>query len=393
MGDGAVREESGRAGEPVPLVDLRAAHAEVADEVSEGWDRVLATGGFHKGPEVAAFEEEFAAFSSAGTCVGAGNGTDALEMALRALDLPPGGGVVLPANTFVATAEAVVRAGLRPVLVDVDDDCLLTDPERVREVLEKAPGPGGGGRGERVVALMPVHLNGQMAPMDPLLALADAYGVPVVEDAAQAQGARQHGRSAGSLGRLAGTSFYAGKNLGAYGDGGAVLTSDPALGRAVRLLGDHGSEHKYVHETFGFNSRLDALQAVVLRAKLKRLPAWNAARRAAAARYDEMLADKEGAGLPRTLPGNEHVWHLYAVRVPRRDDVLTRLRGAGIGAAVHYPVPVHLQPAFASLGHKAGDFPVAERAAGRLLTLPLYPQITAEQQTRVVEALTEALAF
>lgn len=223
MGDGAVREESGRAGEPVPLVDLRAAHAEVADEVSEGWDRVLATGGFHKGPEVAAFEEEFAAFSSAGTCVGAGNGTDALEMALRALDLPPGGGVVLPANTFVATAEAVVRAGLRPVLVDVDDDCLLTDPERVREVLEKAPGPGGGGRGERVVALMPVHLNGQMAPMDPLLALADAYGVPVVEDAAQAQGARQHGRSAGSLGRLAGTSFYAGKNLGAYGDRKSVV--------------------------------------------------------------------------------------------------------------------------------------------------------------------------
>lgn len=377
----------GPATDRVPLVDLRAAHAEVAEEVREGWDRVLATGGFHKGPEVAAFEAEFAAFSSAGICVGAGNGTDALEMALRALDLPPGGGVVCPANTFVATAEAVVRAGLRPVLVDVDDQHLLMDPARVREALEADRG---------IAALLPVHLNGQMAPMRPLLGLADEYGgLPVVEDAAQAQGARQDGRCAGSVGRLAATSFYAGKNLGAYGDGGAVLTSDPALGRAVRLMGDHGSERKYVHETFGFNSRLDALQAVVLRAKLKRLPAWNEARRAAAARYGELLAGVgvEEAEPPRTLPGNEHVWHLYAVRlrVPRRDEVLARLQEAGIGAGVHYPVPVHLQPAFASLGHRAGDFPVAERAADRLLTLPLFPQITGAQQERVVETLAKSL--
>ncbi|MFB7668976.1 DegT/DnrJ/EryC1/StrS family aminotransferase [Kitasatospora sp. NPDC056138] len=362
----------------IPLVDLQAAHAEVAEEVREGFDRVLATGAYIKGPDVAAFEAEYAEFSGVRHAVGTANGTDALELALRALRLAPGAGVVLPANTFVATAEAVVRAGLRPVLVDVDPEHLLIDPALAAEAL-----PG-------VAALVPVHLNGQLAPMQPLLDVAD--GRPVIEDGAQSQGARQHGRVSGSWGRISATSFYPGKNLGAYGDAGAVVTDDEELAGAVRLIGDHGSGRKYVHETFGFNSRLDTLQAVVLRAKLRRLPGWNEARRAAAARYDELLGGFDRISLPRTLPGNEHVWHLYAVRVERgRDEVLAELQAAGIGAGIHYPVPVHLQPAFRGLGYAEGSFPVTERAAGEILTLPLFPQITEDQQTRVAEALAKAL--
>lgn len=384
---------------PIPLVDLRAAHAEVAEEVQEGIDRVLATGAYIKGPEVAAFEQEYAEFSGTRHCVGTANGTDAVELALRALELPEGGAVVLPANTFVATAEAVVRAGLRPFLVDADPDHLLIDPTGVAEALAADGGAvaaaGGDGRPGRISALLPVHLGGQLAPMQPLLDLAAEYGLPVVEDAAQSQGATQHGRPSGSWGRAAATSFYPGKNLGAYGDAGAVTTSHDAVAHAVRLIGDHGSARKYLHERFGFNSRMDALQAVVLRAKLRRLPAWNAARRAAAARYDALLADLDGVTLPRTLPGNEHVWHLYAVRIGggrSRDAVLAALQAAGIGAGVHYPVPVHLQPAFRFLGHDEGAFPVAEQAARELLTLPLYPQITEAQQTRVAETLAKALA-
>ncbi|MFK0190372.1 DegT/DnrJ/EryC1/StrS family aminotransferase [Kitasatospora sp. NPDC090308] len=362
----------------IPLVDLHAAHAEIADEVRAGFDAVLASGAYIKGPDVAAFEREYAAFCGTAHAVGTANGTDAIEMALRALELEPGGGVVLPANTFVASAEAVVRAGLRPVLVDVDEEHLLIDVEQAAA------------RAADAVALLPVHLNGQLAPMEALLAAAD--GRPVVEDGAQSQGATRHGRPAGSWGRISATSFYPGKNLGAYGDAGAVVTDDAELARAVRLLGDHGSDRKYVHERFGFNSRMDTLQAVVLRAKLRRLPAWNEARRAAAERYDKLLGGLDGLTLPRTLPGNAHVWHLYAVRVERdRDGVLAALREAGIGAGVHYPVPVHLQPAFRHLGHPEGAFPVTERAAGQLLTLPLFPQLTEVQQTRVAETLAAAL--
>jgi dTDP-4-amino-4,6-dideoxygalactose transaminase len=238
---------------------------------------------------------------------------------------------------------------------------------------------------------VPVHLYGQCAPLEQLPAVVAERGIAVVEDAAQAQGARRFGRSAGTLGAIAGTSFYPGKNLGAYGDAGAVLTDDAGLARSSRLMGAHGSEVKYQHTAFGFNSRLDTLQAVVLRAKLARLAAWNEQRREAADRYAQLLGGVAGVRLPVTLPGNEHVWHLYVVRVDDRDEVLRRLQADGVGAGIHYPVPVHLQPALESLGLTRGAFPVSETSAGQILSLPIYPGITAAQQERVAQALARAV--
>jgi dTDP-4-amino-4,6-dideoxygalactose transaminase len=266
------------------------------------------------------------------------------------------------------------------VLVDCDPVHHLIDSERVTARL-----------GLRTRAVIPVHLYGQMAPLEALAELLRGRDITVVEDAAQAQGARRHGRVAGGVGAIAGTSFYPGKNLGAYGDGGAVLTASDDLARRARALRNYGSEVKYAHPEIGFNSRLDTLQAVVLRAKLRRLAAWNAARRAAAERYDRLLAGVRGVTLPATLAGNEHVWHLYVVRVPDRDRVLARLAEAGIGAGIHYPVPLHLQGAFAGLGHRRGDFPAAEAAAAEVLSLPIFPHITPEQQERVASTLAAAV--
>ncbi|PWW21383.1 dTDP-4-amino-4,6-dideoxygalactose transaminase [Geodermatophilus normandii] len=364
----------------VPLVDLGIQRDRVAGEVAEGFARVLATTAFVQGPDVAAFEEEFAAFTGRAHCVGVGNGTDALEFALRAAGVGPGDPVALPANTFVASAEAVLRAGARPVPVDVDDEHLLLDPRALEAVAGECR------------AVLPVHLFGQMAPMTEIAEVAGRHGLVVVEDAAQAQGATHRGVPMGGWGTAAGTSFYPGKNLGAYGDAGAVTTDDPGVARTVRLLANHGSEVKYQHPVLGFNSRLDTLQAVVLRAKLHRLAGWNAERVAAAERYAELLAGIPGVRLPSAAPGNAHVWHLYVVRVPDRDAVLADLDAAGIGAGVHYPVPVHLTGALAPAGHGPGDFPVAERAAGEILSLPLFPGITPAQQERVAEALATAVA-
>jgi dTDP-4-amino-4,6-dideoxygalactose transaminase len=364
----------------IPLVDLRAAHAQVAAEIEAGFEEVMSSTAFIKGEVAAAFEREYAAFTGVAHCVGVANGTDALELALRAAEVPAGAEVIMPANTFVATAEAVVRAGARPAFADVDPDYLLLDPGGLEAALSQQTG-----------AVVPVHLFGQMAPMAAIADLTGRRGTVIIEDAAQAHGATQSGRPAGSFGLLAGVSFYPGKNLGAYGDAGAVLTESAEHARRIRLLGDHGSERRYEHLTIGFNSRLDALQAVVLRAKLRRLAAGNQARRQAASRYTELLADLPEVILPRIVPGNEHVWHLYAIRVPRRDDVLRCLNDEGIGAGIHYPVPVHLQPAFRHLGYGPGDFPVAEAAARQLLSLPLYPQITQEQQVRVADAVRRAL--
>lgn len=368
----------------IPLVDLKAAHAEVADALRAGFDRVLADTAFIGGEEVRAFEREYAAFAGVGHCVGVANGTDALELALRASGVGVGDEVVLPANTFIATAGAVARIGAKPVPADCLPDTLLLDPQAALDAVTRA-----------TRAVVPVHLYGQCADTDGLAAQLPPY-VRIVEDAAQSQGASREGRTPGS-GGIAATSFYPGKNLGAYGDAGAVVTDDEEAADLVRALANHGGVAKYVHDVAGFNSRLDGLQAVVLRAKLARLAEGNEARRAAAARYDGLLGDLAATGrltLPVTAPGNVHVWHLYVVRVSGaadRDAVVGKLNAEGIGAGVHYPAPVHLTPAFAHLGHGRGAFPHAELAADRMLSLPLFPQITAAQQQRVVDVLSAAL--
>ncbi len=364
----------------VPLVDLGAQHREIAGEVGAGFAEVLSETSFIQGKPVTTFEDEYARFVGAGHCIGVANGTDALEIALRALDIGAGHEVILPANTFVATAEAVVRAGATPVLVDVDPAHLLIDADQALAAISP-----------RTRAIVPVHLYGQAAPIERLRPAVDA-GIAVVEDAAQSQGARRHGRSTGTLGVAAGTSFYPGKNLGAYGDAGAVVTDSAEVARRARRIANHGSETRYQHAEFGFNSRLDTLQAVVLSAKLARLSAWNEARRAVADRYSRLLADADGVRLPSTIEGNEHVWHLYVVRVPERDRVLGQMHAAGVSAAVHYPVPVHLQGAFADLGLSRGAMPVSEAAAEEILSLPIGPHVTAEQQEYVAAVLRAAIS-
>ncbi len=364
----------------IPLVDLAAQQAEIADEVRAGLDEVFASTAFVGGPAVARFEAAYAGYVEVEHVIGVANGTDALELALRAAGVRPGGEVIVPANTFIATAEAASRIGAVPVPVDVDPVHLLMDPAAVRAAV-----------GPRTEAIVPVHLFGQVAPVEEIGKIAADAGVPMVEDAAQSQGARRHGRAAGSFGLVAGTSFYPGKNLGAAGDAGAVLTSDADVARQVRVLAAHGSARKYDHEVVGFNSRLDTVQAVVLEAKLRRLDGWNAARRAAAARYADLLAGLDGVRLPMSMEGNEDVWHLYVVQVEDRDRVLAALHGAGIGAGIHYPTPIHLTGAYASLGYGEGAFPVAEAAAGRILSLPMYPHLTGVAQEEVAEALVAGL--
>ena len=366
---------------PIPPVDLAIQHAEIAEEVEQGWAAVLAKTAFVGGPQVAEFERAYAEFCGASHCVGVANGTDALELALRAVGVGPGDECVLPTNSFIATAEAVVRAGGTPVFVDCDPDSFLIDTKAATAAIT-----------ERTKAVLPVHLYGQVAPVEELRAVCDEQGVFLIEDAAQSQGARRNGAVSGSLGHLAGTSFYPGKNLGAYGDGGAVTTSDADLAGKVRLLSQHGSVERYVHSALGFNSRLDTLQAVVLSAKLRRLTDWNAARNAAADYYTELLSGVAGVRTPVTLPGNEHVWHLYVVRVAERDRVVEAVRAQGVGAAIHYPTPIHLAAPFADPALGKGAFPNAEQVSGEILSLPIYPGITRTQQERVVEVLTGELA-
>jgi dTDP-4-amino-4,6-dideoxygalactose transaminase len=362
----------------IPLVDLAAQHRQVAEEVAAGWAQVLERTAFVGGPQVAAFEREYADYLGINHCVGVGSGTDALELALRAAGVGPGDECVLPANTFIATAEAVARAGATPVLVDCALETGLIDPSGVADAI-----------GPRTRAVLPVHLFGQVAPVELIRPLAG--GAYVIEDAAQSQGARRHGAVAGTLGDAAATSFYPGKNLGAYGDAGAVMTGDDDFARQIRLLRDHGSERRYEHPVLGFNSRLDTLQAVVLSAKLRRLDGWNDDRRKAAERYHELLAQLPSVGRPVVADGNEPVWHLYVVLVPDRDRVLRSLQQAGIGAGIHYPTPIHRTGAFADLGYRPGAFPNSELRAARQLSLPIFPEITAAQQEHVVEVLAACL--
>ena len=377
-------DDSGALEAPVPLVDLQAAHAEVDSEVREGFDRVLSTGAFVLGPEVTAFEQEYAAFSGTQHCIGVSSGTDALELALRAGGIGPGDEVIVPVNTFIATAAAVSRAGATPVFVDCDPEHLLIDPTCIEAKLTA-----------RTRAVLPVHLYGQVAPMDAISEIASDRELLVFEDNAQSQGARQGGQISGTFGLAAATSFYPGKNLGAYGDAGAIVTNDDAIASTLRAARNYGSEIKYEHPIVGFNCRLDSLQAVVLRAKLTRLAQWNELRRAAAARYDELLGELDSIRAVSCRPGNDHVYHLFVVRVldgeERRAEVLSKLHANGIGAGLHYPAPLHLTGAYADSQFPRGSFPVAEAAADCILSLPLFPQISVQQQERVARELRMAL--
>jgi dTDP-4-amino-4,6-dideoxygalactose transaminase len=365
---------------PVPLVDLRIQNDEVSADVRDALDEVCASGAFVLGPQVRTFEEEYAAFCDVDHVVGVGNGTDALVLALRGAGIGPGDEVIVPANTFVATAEAVALVGADLALVDCTDDFLIDTDALARRATQ------------RTRAVIGVDLYGQVAPFEAIHA-AVGDDVVIVEDAAQSQGASRFARPAGSFGHVSATSFYPGKNLGAYGDAGAVATDDEEIADRIRALRNHGGVNKYEHLLVGTNSRLDSMQAAVLSIKLRRLTAWNAQRVEAARRYDALLADVPGVVAPRTLEGNQHVWHLYIVRVAERDRVLAELNAAGIGAGIHYPSPVHLLPAFAGLGLGQGSFPVAEAIAGEILSLPMYPGITAEQQERVAAALSAAVAL
>ncbi|MHC3000579.1 erythromycin biosynthesis sensory transduction protein eryC1 [Microbacterium sp. HJ5] len=365
---------------PVPFLDLAAQQAEVADEVIAVWRDQLTAASFIGGPEVEAFEHEYAEYIGVEHVVGVSNGTDALELAYRSIGVGPGDEIIMPANTFIATAEAASRIGAVPVFVDVDDDHLLIDPEAVEAAITS-----------RTKVITPVHLFGQTAPMERITPIADKYGLDVVEDAAQSQGASGSAGRAGALGRVAATSFYPGKNLGAAGDAGAVMTDDPDVAAQVRKLACHGSSTKYVHASIGMNARLDAVQAAVLRAKLRRLDTWNAARCEAARRYGELLEGIDGVRLPAVRPGNEDVWHLYVIRVDGRDRVVTQLGAADIGVGIHYPTPVHLTAAYSRLGHSRGEFPVAEKAAGEILSLPMFPHLTRDHLQAVANALQNAV--
>ncbi len=366
---------------PIPLLDLGKQHAPLADQILADVAREVADSAFVLSPKVTEFENRFAEFSGASHCVGLANGTDALELLLRAAGISRGDEVIVPANTFIATAHSVLRAGADLRIVDCDPDHFLMDTE---DVLRKIT--------PRTRAVIAVHLYGQMAPMEELIPLLEERGIALFEDCAQAHGASRLGRGVATWGVGGAFSFYPGKNLGAWGDGGAAVTNSEFMARRLRCLGNHGLTAKHRHDEVGFNSRLDSIQAIVLAAKLKFLDRWNGARAEAANRYFDLLKDVEGVQLPATLAGNKHVWHLFVVRVQRRDEVLDHLREVGIGAQVHYPVPIHLQHSLNFLGHRAADFPNAEQGAGEILSLPLFPEITAEQQQIVAEALAMATA-
>jgi len=360
----------------VPFVDLAAQYRAVKDEVDGAMRRVMLRCDFVLGDEVTRFEEEFAAYCGAEHCVGVGNGTDAIHLSCRAAGIGAGDEVIVPAFTFVATALGVSLAGARPVLVDVCPETGLIDAAEVAAAITP-----------RTKAIIPVHIFGQCAPMTPILELAWEHGLIVIEDAAQAHGATHFGHRAGSLGDMACFSFYPSKNLGAYGDGGAVTTSSPQFAERLRLLRNWGSIHKYHHEHAGMNSRLDTLQAAVLRAKLAHLDAWNERRRRAATRYIERLADRSDLELPFVAEGNEHVYHLFVVQCDDRDERLARLAEAGVQGGVHYPFAVHHLGAYAWLGQGDGSYPGAERMAARCLSLPMFAELTDRQIDRVVEAL------
>lgn len=365
----------------VPFVDLCAQARELRDEYHEVFESVSSRAAYTLGPECAEFEAAFAGFCGTECCAGVSSGTDALRLALQAAGVGPGDEVIVPVNTFIATAEAVSHAGATPVFVDCLPDTANIDPAAIEQRVTP-----------RTKAILPVHLYGQPADMDAIGAIAERRGLVVVEDACQAHGARYKGRLCGSFGITAAFSFYPGKNLGALGDGGAVVTSDRVADERVKRLRNHGQQDKYTHAEIGYCNRLHNLQAGFLLKKLTRLEAWNAARRVAAALYAERLAGIAALEPVAILDDVVPVFHLYVVQVAVRDAMRETLLSEGIETGIHYPVPLHLQPAYAHLGHGRGDFPVAEAMADRILSLPMFPQITEEQIDHVTERLDAALA-
>ena len=361
----------------VPFLDLKAPHEELRAELEAASRRVVESGWFIMGPECEAFEAEFAAYCGARHCVGVGNGLEALHLILRAMGIGEGDEVIVPSNTYIATWLAVSYAGATPVPVEPDPLTHNLDPARVEEAVTP-----------RTRAVMPVHLYGQTADMDAINEVAARRGLRVVEDAAQAHGALYKGRRAGALADAAGFSFYPGKNLGALGDAGAVVTDDADLAERVRLLRNYGSRVKYEHEERGYNSRLDELQAALLRAKLPVLDEWNARRRRVAAAYLQQLEGVAGLVLPHVPEWAEPAWHLFVVRSRERARLQAHLSGAGVGTLIHYPKPPHMQPAYREAGHRAGDFPLAERLAGEVLSLPMGPHVPAEAVDYVVSQLS-----
>jgi dTDP-4-amino-4,6-dideoxygalactose transaminase len=359
----------------VPLVDLSAQYQLIRGEVMQAIEDVLDSMHLFLGPQLRAFEDEFAAYCGARYCVGVANGTDALHLALRAAGIGQGDEVVTVAHTFFATAEAIVMAGATPVFVDIDPDTYLMDVTQVEARLTP-----------RTRAIMPVHLYGQMVDMDPLMDIAARHNLVVIEDAAEAHGAEYRGRRAGAVGHLGCFSFYYSKNLGAYGESGAVTTSDPELAERLRRLRDHGSTERYQHEEYGFNSRMDELQAAVLRVKLRYLEKWNFLRQEHAASYAQHLANT-GLVLPSVGPDRTHIWYVYVVASPERDALREKLTAADVGTGIHFPIPIHLQPASKTLGYVAGDLPNTERVAREVLSIPMYAELRPEQIDWVVNAI------
>jgi dTDP-4-amino-4,6-dideoxygalactose transaminase len=364
---------------PVPFLDLRSQLALLRDEIDAAIDRVVDSCGFILGEDVRAFEAEFATYCGVRHALGVDSGTSALHLILRGLGIGPGDEVILPPNSFVATAEAVSLAGARPVFADVDPRTQLLDPERV----EAAIGP-------RTRAVIVVHLFGRTADLEAFKALTDRRGLHLIEDACQAHGARYQGRHVGGTGVAAAFSFYPGKNLGAFGDGGAITTSDDALWEALVQMHDHGQRRKYDHQRIGCTGRLDSLQAAVLRVKLRHLDSWNAARRRAAERYSQLLSDSEFRTPAPLRPGEDHVYHLYVVEHHNRSAVAQALQENRIGFGLHYPVPIHRTGAYAHLGLGPGTYPVSEKLADEILSLPMYPELTDAHIEHVCSVLTRS---
>jgi dTDP-4-amino-4,6-dideoxygalactose transaminase len=389
----------------VPFIDLLTPHRELEAELVAVLRNAIQTAGFIGGPEVEGFEHEFAQYCDAKHCVGVSSGTDALRFALTAAGVQQGNIALTVPLTFIATTEAISQAGARPDFVDIDARTYTMDPQRLRQYLEtncvfdREMGKAVHRTFRRpVTAVIPVHLYGQMADMDAILEVADRYNLVVIEDACQAHGAEylskkeNRWRKAGSIGRAAAFSFYPGKNLGACGEAGAVTTNNEEIARKIRMLRDHGQAKKYYHNVEGYNGRLDSIQAGILRVKLKRLAEWNRNRQQAAHQYDEMLSSADGVIAPHQPDWSRAVYHLYVIRMQGRDELQKHLAEAKIDTGIHYPIPLHLQKAYETFGYKQGDFPVTEKVASEILSLPMYPQLQAEQQQRVAQEVSRFAA-